>query len=100
MKQFKQLGITVEAKAFKGDKITIDNILNKEIKVIAYRIEPSKFPKEGREECLYLQIEYRDELRVIFSVSQYLMTAIGRVEKGDFPFLTTIIKQDKRYEFT
>jgi len=100
MKRFNEFGIVSETKAFKGDRIDIEKVLNKEIKVIAFKIEPSKYPKPGCEECLYLQIEHKDELRVIFSASGYLINAIKKVSEDDFPFLTTIVKEEKRFEFT
>jgi hypothetical protein len=46
MKQFKDLGIKPAIKHLQGDKIKIMKILNREIIVVDYKIEDSKY--EGK----------------------------------------------------
>jgi hypothetical protein len=96
MKQFKDFGIKVQSKAFQGDKIKIERLLNREITVHEYRIENSKF--NGK--CLWLQISLGDMKYVVFTGSLVLMDTIEQVPKENFPFLTTIIKDNERFEFS
>jgi hypothetical protein len=99
MKQFKELGIKPTIQGFVGDKIRIDKILNKEILVCDYRIEVSKYEK-GNGKCLYLQIEIDSVKRVVFTGSSVLMDVIIQIEKRHFPFSTTIVRENDRFEFT
>lgn len=96
MKNFKDFGLKPNINAFKGEKIKIDRILNREIIVHAFEICPSKF--EGQR--LSLQIEVSEELRVLFTGSKVLMDMIKRVPTTDFPFKTTIVKENEYFEFT
>lgn len=99
MHNFKDLNIKPQIKVFLGDKIEVKKILNVQIKVLAFKIDPSKI--EGGGECLTLQIEKSaGEPRVVFVGSKVLIDQINRVPKEKFPF-TTIIKADNNYyEFT
>lgn len=99
MKQFKDFGISTESKGFVGDKIKIHKIFGKEIVVHKYAIKDSKY-EDGNDKCLHLQISIGDKKHVIFTGSNSLMESIQMVEKTDFPFMTKIIEQDERFEFT
>jgi hypothetical protein len=99
MKSFKDFNIQVEIKSFTGDKIKIDKIQNREIIVKEFKIENSKFEK-GNGKCLYLQIQFKDELYVVFTGSAALMQQIEKVPADGFPFKTTIVKENERYQFT
>ena len=98
MKRFSELGI-VNQDGFSGDKIKIDKILNREITVIKFKVETSKFPKNKSEKYLTLQIEMSETKYVIFSGSDYLMNQLAQVAEVDFPFTATIIKSNEHYEF-
>ena len=98
MFRFKDLGIKPKENTFIGDKISIDKVLNTEIIVMAYKVEPSK-AKPGTE-FLTIQIERKGDRNVIFTGSKNLIYMIEQVPKDKFPFKTTIIKQDRRLEFT
>ena len=100
MRKFSELNISASAQGLKGKKISIDEVLNKEIIVEAYRIANSKYDDKGNGKCLYLQIKLDNEERVVFSGSVVLQDIIEQVPADDFPFQTTIIKRNKRYEFT
>ncbi len=100
MIDFKDLGITTEVQSFTGEKIKIAKILNKAITVLAFKIEPSKFSKKPDGKCLYLQIMFENEKRVVFSASTFLMDVIKRVPKDKFGFTTTIIEKDEAYQFS
>ncbi len=97
MKSFKDLGITVETKAFTGEKISVDKIINCEIIVHGYKVEKSKINTRN---CLHIQIEYKSEMRLVFTGSIVLEEQLKQVPSSGFPFKTTIIKNDKRLEFT
>jgi len=83
-----------------GSKITIARILNREITVLSYRIEDSKFPKNESGKCLFLQIEVDNEKRVVFTGSDVLLSQIKQVNPDDLPFVATIIKNGEHFEFT
>jgi hypothetical protein len=98
MHNFSDFDIKAEVKTFVGDKIPVKKILNIQIKIIDFKIEPSKL-FDGTD-CLYLQIEKNGEKRVVFSGSKILMNQIKRVPEGKFPFTTTIKGDNDYYEFT
>jgi len=50
-----------EEKVLDGDKIKIDDILNKEIEVIGYSIKNSKYSKNKNGDYLTLQIKMENE---------------------------------------
>ncbi len=100
MKKFNQFGIKPTEQGFTGDKIKISRIINKPITVKNYKIVPSKFTEKGNGKCLYLHIQNGTVENVVFTGSAVLMEQIERVNKGDFPFETTIINNNDRYEFT
>lgn len=96
MNNFKELGIKYESKSFLGDKIKVERVLNKEITVYDYKIEPSKF--KGL--CLHLQIQKDGIYHVIFTSSGALREMIQQISPEKFPFKTTIVKENGHFEFT
>ena len=100
MKLFSELGVTVDHAPMTGEKIKINKILNKEIEVIDFELNTSKFNQERGKRCLKLQIRYDDELRVIFTGSSMLVGAISKIKKECLPFRTTIVENNGFYQFT
>jgi hypothetical protein len=103
MTQFSDLKIEYSPKTFEGDRIDIDRIFNQEITVQDFKIEETKFAgykEKGSNKCLYLQILYKGDLRVIFTGSGALLEVIQKVPRDKFPFTTIIVKENKRYRFT
>lgn len=101
MKLFSEMGIKPTNQPFEGKSIEINDILNQEISVIAHKLSPSKFPKNPGDLRLDLQIKFEDKLRVVWTTSKILMDQIDKVQTGDFPFSTTIIKLvPKGFKFT
>lgn len=92
MKAFKDMGIVPEQKGFVGDKIKIDRLLNREIIVQDFKVEDSH--KKPGTKYLQLQIEINMEKSVVFTGSTTLISMIEKVKKEDFPFTSTIIKND------
>lgn len=98
MRSFKDLGVAApQVQSFVGDKINVKKILNQQIIVHDFNIKPSVI--EGTH-CLNMQIEFKDEKRVLFSGSKYLLETIKQIPKEAFPFSTTIVTDDERYKFT
>ena len=95
MKQFKEFGIKAEHKGFIGDKIKISKILNREIIVHDFKIEDSKF--QGKR--LDMQIQVGETMHVLWTGSGILMGVIQKIPKENFPFLTTIVRENECYEF-
>jgi len=100
MKRFKDFGIEQSAKGFTGDKVKMAKILNREIKVHDFRIEDSKFNQGNNKKCLHLQIVVGETKHVVFTGSNALMETIQKIPKQEFPFLTTIVEENERFEFT
>ena len=101
MKKFKEFGIKPAIKVFVGEKIKMSKILNREIVVHDFRIEDSKVYKErGTGKCLTLQISVADTKHIVFTSAVGLLEAIQQVPATDFPFATTIMEENDRFEFT
>lgn len=95
---FSEMGITPTIKNFSGDKIKIEKVLNVEITVLAFKIEPST--KKPGTNYLKLQITFENETRVIFTGSKMLQDQISQVPEANFPFQTKIIKNGESPQFT
>ena len=65
--------------------------------ILHYKIADST--KKAGTKCLYLQIEYDGQKRVLFTGASALLEAIKMVPETGFPFTTTIVKND-RFEFS
>lgn len=98
MHNFKDFNIKPKVNSFVGEKIQVQKLFNLQIKVIAFKIEPSK-QKKGTE-LLTLQIEKGGEKRIVFTGSGVLIDQIKRVPEDKFPFTTTIKGDNDYYEFT
>lgn len=80
-----------------GDKIKIEDILNREIEVTAFKIMDSQYKKN--EKCLKLQFVLEGEKRVLFTGSNVLIDqCITYSDK--MPFMAAIKKIDKYFSFT
>ena len=99
MKKFSELGVKTEVR-MTGSKINITRIMNREITVLDYKIEDSKFPKNKSGKCLFLQVEFDGERRVVFTGSDVLISQIKQVDPEQLPFAATIIKNGEYFEFT
>ncbi len=82
-----------------GAKLKIDDILNKEIMVIGFRVKDSKFIKANAPTCLTIQFTLGDERHIAFTGSQVLLDQCRSYET-EIPFLATVKKVDKYYTFT
>lgn len=82
-----------------GDKMKIDEVLNKEIIVTGYNINDSKYSRSNSQQCLKLQFEFNNNKYVLFTGSNILCDQIKKY-KSEIPFATTIKKIDKYYSFS
>ncbi|MGE0636011.1 MAG: hypothetical protein AB7G44_03480 [Bacteroidia bacterium] len=98
MKKFSDFGIKPTLPSFTGEKIKISKVLNCPVVVHDFRITDSQYGKNN-EKCLTLQIELNGKHHVVFTGSISLMDMIQKVPKAEFPFTTTIEKENERYEF-
>jgi hypothetical protein len=99
MKKFSDMAIPISNRLI-GDKMKINKILNREIIVHSFRIENSKYSKNKSGKCLFLQIEFEQVKYVVFTGSDVLLDQIQLVKDDDFPFITTIIKNQEYFEFS
>ena len=99
VKNFSDFKIAAPENPFIGDSIKIERILNRQITVFAYKIGVSKFEK-GNGKCLTLALSLGDARHVLFTSASYLMVVLPQIPKENFPFVTTIVKQNERLEFT
>lgn len=98
MKRFSDIAKRIKTHPTKltGKKITVNEILNKEIVIHHYRIEKSKI--KNNTHCVWIQIEYNGEKRAIFTASYGLTYMLQQMEAGDFPTIATIVKDNKWYQ--
>jgi hypothetical protein len=83
-----------ESQRFDGDKVKIEAILNKEIKIIGARIAPSK-RNEGNK-YLTVQFEMEDSKYIIFTGSSVLIDQLTKYN-DEIPFMTTVRKIGNYY---
>lgn len=100
MNDFKSFGIEPTIKHLSGDKISMPEILGKQIFVLDYKIENSKYEGHSNGKRLVLQFIIDNETRIVFSGSIYLQNVILQMTKMNFPFKTTIIKNNGSHIFS
>lgn len=86
-----------ETKSFEGDKKKIDEILNKDILIIDYKIKDSKQHKDTQ--YVTIQFKLEDISYIVFTGSKVLSEQLEKY-KDNIPFYTQIKKIDKYYTFT
>jgi uroporphyrinogen-III synthase len=99
MISFKDMGIDAPETGYTGDKIKLNKILNEQIIVHRFKIEPSKFEK-GDGKRLVLQIEKNGTKYILFTSSTTLKDMVQQVPSSNFPFETVIKMIDERPQFT
>jgi hypothetical protein len=92
-----RFGDFAEEEAFDGDKIRLDEILNKEVLVIGFKIGDSH-QKKGTQ-YLTIHFELDSEKHVTFTGSVVLMDQLKKYE-SHLPFLTVIKKINRHYTFS
>jgi len=86
-----------EASIFGGDKKRIDDILNKEIIILSFKIKDSK----QRKGTSYATVQFKcnEKEYIFFTGSNVLIDQLTKY-KENIPFYTMIKKVDKYYTFT
>jgi len=86
-----------EPKTLDGDKQKIEDILNKDILVVAFKVKSSKQKKD----TLYATIQFQIEgiSYIVFTGSGVLIEQLEKYE-DKLPFYSKIKKIDKYYTFT
>ncbi len=82
-----------------GKKVRIDEVLNIELLLLAFRMKESKYQRTSAKDCLTIQFEYPDrpgEKHVIFTGSTVLIDQLTKYEDR-LPFLATVKKIDRYY---
>lgn len=100
IKRFADFADTKSHPIMDGEKVALQKILNKEIKVTAYKIKDTKFDDAKNNKCLMVQFEdSTNERKVFFTGSAVLIDQIERY-KDHIPFLATIVKTGKFFSFS
>lgn len=100
MRNFNEFGITPKVKSFEGEKLKMYNVINKQIVVVDFKCAESKFKDRGSGKLLTLQIIVDNAKHILFTGSLNLIEMVNAVPKSEFPFITTIVKNNDRLEFT
>lgn len=95
LKRFSQIKHK-DDRSFEGDSITMEEVLNKDIDLMAFKIGPSK--QERGIDCLTMQIVFNGEKRVIFTGSSVLMDKCKEYEE-ELPFTVQITKIGRYFTF-
>jgi hypothetical protein len=80
-----------------GEKISINEVLNKRLKYKDFRVGKSKYEDKG-DVCLTVQVEYNGENRVFFTGSSVLTNIFQKYEDR-LPFMATLKSVGKSYTF-
>lgn len=102
MNKFSEFADTSISPVMDGKKISLDEILDKEILVLRYRIKKTKFSEAKNPDCLTVQFAYPDNENthyVFFSGSSVLMQQLEKYQ-DKLPFSTTIKKVGKYFTFS
>lgn len=81
-----------------GDKLKLDDVLDKEIIVLGYQVNKSRY-KGNNDTCLKLQFELDGAHYILFTGSTVLINQIEKYQ-DEIPFQTVIKKIDKYYTFS
>lgn len=84
----------LDTRKFEGNKVKIDDFLNKNLKFTGSKIFPSK-QKIGRE-CLMIEFYHEGEAHIIFTGASNLLKLFKKY-KSMMPFEAQIITQDGFY---
>ena len=86
-----------DEKAFSGDKAKINDILNKEIIILRYKVTPSKYKDKG-DKCATVQFKEGEEgaEKIFFTGSEVIMSQLEKY-KEKMPFIAVMKKVDRYY---
>jgi hypothetical protein len=98
MKKFSDFA---EIQALEGEKLRLDDVLNKPVIITAQRITASKYSKNESGKYLTLQFHFPDdnEIKILFTGSDVLISQVEDY-KDEIPFEATIKKINRYYTLT
>jgi hypothetical protein len=102
MNKFSEFADTSISPVMDGKKMTLDEVLNKEIIVLRYKIKKTKFSEAKNPDCLTVQFAYPEDENnrfVFFSGSSVLMQQLEKYQEK-LPFTATIKKVGKYFTFS
>jgi hypothetical protein len=79
-----------------GEKIRIDDVLNRELVVTGFSVRDSKYSKNKSGKYLTLQVRINDEKRVVFTGSDVLIDQMTKYG-NQVPFVAIVKKVDRFY---
>lgn len=82
-----------------GEKIKIEEVLDKEIEIVGYKTSESKYKKNNCDKVLTIEFRLNSEDKILFTGSKILMEQIEKY-KDEIPFIAKIEKRHKFYTFT
>lgn len=85
-----------EQSPLEGSKLKLEDIVNKEILVLGYRVKPSKY---GKAPCVTIQFVLNEEKHILFTGSTILKEQLEKYN-DQLPFYATIKKVDRYYTFS
>lgn len=85
-----------EPVALEGDKIKLDDLVNREVVITGFNVKKSQYGKNISGKYLTLQVRVDDATKICFTGSDVL---IGQIEKyqDEIPFVATIRKINRYY---
>lgn len=96
MKRFSEI---TKEQILDGDKIRIDDIVNKEVVVLKYTIKSSRYSKNISGDYLTLQVEIEGKRFVLFTGSDVLIDQLKKYAT-ELPFKAIIRKINRYYSLT
>ena len=102
MNKFSEFADTTISPVMDGKKMTLDEVLNKEIHVLRYKVKKTKFAEAKNPDCLTVQFSFPEDENtrfVFFSGSSVLMQQLEKYE-DKLPFTATIKKIGKYFTFS
>lgn len=85
-----------EPQGLNGDKIKIDDAINKELVITAFRVDDSKYHRDEGKKYVGIQVLIDEQERVIFTGSAVLINQLEKYQ-DKIPFVAVIKKVNKYY---
>jgi hypothetical protein len=99
--RFADFADPAQSSVLDGRKVSLEEVVGKEIEVLNYRVKSTKYSDAKNPMCLTVQFSFADnqEHFVFFSGSNVLMEQLGKY-KEKIPFSATIKKVGKYFTFS
>ena len=95
-KKYHQFKDFSDEKSLEGEKLKLDDVLNKEILIKDFDLKKSSYSKNETGLYLTLQFELEGEIRILFTGSDVLIRQMQKY-KEHIPFLATLKKINRYY---